>query len=72
MNLLVSFLIFTLIAWLATPFVGYRFFEVQPDSPAAAAGLKSGDAILAVDGRQNEFFGEAASSRTSASRSARP
>ena len=57
MNLLVSFLIFTLIAWLATPFVGMRFFEVQSDSPASRAGLVSGDAILAVDGRQNEFFG---------------
>jgi regulator of sigma E protease len=58
MNLLVSFLIFTLIAWLATPFVGLRFFEVQPGSPAATAGLQPGDAILAVDGHQNEFFGE--------------
>ena len=46
MNLVVAFLIFTVIAWLATPFVGLRFFEVQPGSPAAAAGLQSGDAIL--------------------------
>jgi regulator of sigma E protease len=58
MNLVVSFLIFTMIAWLATPFVGLRFYEVQPDSPAASVGLRPGDAILAVDGRQNEFFGE--------------
>ena len=58
MNLVVSFLIFTMIAWLATPFVGLRFFEVQPGSPAASVGLQPGDAILAVDGRQNEFFGE--------------
>ncbi len=58
MNLVVSFLIFTLIAWLATPFVGLRFFEVQPDSPAASVGLQPGDAILAIDGHQNEFFGE--------------
>ncbi len=57
MNLLLSFVIFTSIAWLATPFVGLRFQEVQPSSPAAAAGLKPGDAILAVDGRQSEFFG---------------
>ncbi len=57
MNLVVSFLIFTLIAWLATPFVGLRFAEVQPESPAASVGLRSGDAVLAVDGRQNEFFG---------------
>jgi regulator of sigma E protease len=57
MNLIVALVIFSAIAWLATPFVGYRFFEVQPGSPAASAGLRSGDAVLAVDGRQNEFFG---------------
>ncbi len=58
MNLIVAFLIFTVIAWIATPFVGLRFFDVQPDSPAASAGLKPGDAILAIDGRQFEFFGD--------------
>jgi regulator of sigma E protease len=57
MNLLTAFLIFTLIAWLATPFQGVRFSEVQPASPAAAAGLQPGDAILAVNGQQHEFFG---------------
>ena len=38
--------------------MGLRFSVVQPDSPAAAAGLQPGDAILAVDGQQYEFFGE--------------
>jgi len=57
MNLLTAFLIFTLIAWLATPYQGVRFFEVQPGSPAATAGLQPGDAILAVNGVQHEFFG---------------
>ncbi len=57
MNLIVSLVIFTLIAWLATPFIGLRFHEVQAGSPAAAAGLRPGDAILAVDGRRHEFFG---------------
>src|SRR4051794_31160619 len=58
MNLLTAFLIFTVIAWLATPFQGVRFFDVQPGSPAATAGLKTGDAILAVNGVQHEFFGD--------------
>jgi regulator of sigma E protease len=58
MNLLVSLLIFTSIAWLATPYVGLKFFTVEPGSPAAAAGLESGDSILAVDNRKYEFFGE--------------
>jgi regulator of sigma E protease len=55
MNLLLAFAIFTVIAWLATPYVGLRFSVVQPGSPASAAGLRPGDAILAVDGHQNEF-----------------
>lgn len=58
MNLMTAFLIFVFIAWLATPLMGLRFSVVQPDSPAAAAGLQPGDAILGVDGRQYEFFGE--------------
>src|SRR5262249_26262541 len=46
-----------LIAWLATPYQGIRFSGVQPGSPAAAAGLQPGDAILAVNGIQHEFQG---------------
>ena len=56
MNVLVAFVIFTGIAWLASPFVGVRFFEVQPGSPAATAGLQPGDAIIAVDGTQYQFI----------------
>ena len=59
MNLVTALAIFTMIAWLATPLVGVRFGEVQQDSPAAAAGLVSGETILAVDGQQYEFFGSA-------------
>jgi regulator of sigma E protease len=58
MNLLAAFAIFTLIAWLATPYQGVRFFDVQPGSPAAAAGLEPGDAILAVNGQKHEFFSD--------------
>jgi len=57
MNLLVAFLIFTLIAWLATPFVGLHYDEIQAGSPAAAVGLQPGEAILGIDGQQDEFFG---------------
>ena len=59
MNLLVAFLIFTVIAWLATPFVGLKYDQVQADSPAAAAGLQPGESIRGIDGQQDEFFGDA-------------
>jgi regulator of sigma E protease len=58
MNLITALVIFTAIAWLATPLVGVRFGEVQPDSPAEQAGLVEGESILAVNGRNYEFFGE--------------
>jgi regulator of sigma E protease len=57
MNLVTAFLIFTLIALVATPFVGLRFNEVQPGSPAAAAGLKPGEAIVSIGDGPFEFFG---------------
>ena len=33
-----------------------RFVEVQPDSPAAAAGLQPGEAIVAIDGQRYQFI----------------
>jgi regulator of sigma E protease len=57
MNLLVAFLIFFLIAWLLTPIMGVKIGQVDPNSPAQAAGLQAGDEILAVDGRGYELFG---------------
>ncbi len=56
MNVLLAFVIFTGIAWLASPLVGVRFFEVQPNSPAAVAGLQAGEAIVAIDGQHYQFI----------------
>jgi regulator of sigma E protease len=55
MNVLLAFVIFVSVAAVATPFVGVRFFEVVPGSPAATAGLAPGDAIVAVNGERYEF-----------------
>ena len=52
MNVVLAFLIFTAIAWLATPMVGSRVEGVSPNSPAATAGLQAGDTIVAVDGER--------------------
>ncbi len=57
MNLLLAFLIFTGIAWLASPSFGMTIPAIQPDSPAAAAGLLPGDSIIAVDGHRSDLFG---------------
>ncbi len=56
MNLLLAFVIFTGIAWLATPIAGARFWEVDAGSPAAAAGLQPGDAIVSVNGQEYDIF----------------
>ena len=73
MNILLAFVIFTGIAWLASPLVGVKFFEVQPGSPAAAAGLQPGEAIVAVDGQHYQFIaGPNAIDRVCVSARARP
>jgi regulator of sigma E protease len=56
MNLLLAFVIFTGIAWLATPQGGLTFTEVQAGSPAASVGLVAGDTIVAIDGRSFDLF----------------
>ena len=50
MNLALAFVIFTAIAWLATPQGGLTFNEVVAGSPAALSGLRAGETILAIDG----------------------
>jgi len=50
MNLLLAFVIFTGIAWLATPQGGLTFNEVVAGSPADLSGLRAGETILAIDG----------------------
>jgi regulator of sigma E protease len=56
MNVVLSFVIFAGIALLASPLMGIRFYEIIPGSPAAAAGLQPGDAIVAVDGERYQFI----------------
>jgi regulator of sigma E protease len=56
MNLLLAFGIFTAIAWVATPYIGLKFPTVEAGSPAEAAGLHSGDAIISVNGQRYDFF----------------
>ncbi|MFH0751617.1 MAG: site-2 protease family protein [Chloroflexota bacterium] len=56
MNLVLAFVIFFGIAWLATPQGGLTFAEVQAGSPAEAAGLGAGETILAIDGESFDLF----------------
>ena len=55
-NLVLSFAIFTSIAAFATPYVGLKFDTVEAGSPAEAAGLRGGDAIVSLDGERYDFF----------------
>ncbi|HET9084471.1 MAG TPA: M50 family metallopeptidase [Candidatus Limnocylindrales bacterium] len=56
MNVLLAFVIFTGIVWLASPQVGAKFAEVQQGSPAASAGLQAGETIVAVNGERFQVF----------------
>jgi regulator of sigma E protease len=55
-NLLLAFAIFTGVAWLATPYLGFSVGSVQADSPAATAGVMVGDLIVAVDDKRIDMF----------------
>jgi regulator of sigma E protease len=56
MNVLLSFAIFAGITALASPFMGVRFYDIQPGSPAEQGGLRPGDAIVAIDGERYQFM----------------
>ena len=57
MNVVLAFVIFTGIAGFASPVLGVSFDAVQPDSPAAAAGITGPGRIVAIDGQQFDLFG---------------
>jgi regulator of sigma E protease len=56
MNLVLAFVIFTGIAWLATPQGGIIFNGVVAGSPADLSGLRAGETILAIDGTTFDLF----------------
>jgi regulator of sigma E protease len=56
MNVLLAFVIFTVIAAALEPLVDVRIEQVTPGSPAASAGLVPGDVITGVDGRTFPYF----------------
>ena len=56
MNVVLAFVIFAGIVLLASPQVSFKVGVVQPDSPAAAAGLQAGDTLVAVNGQRSQVF----------------
>jgi regulator of sigma E protease len=56
MNLLLAFVIFFGIAWLAAPQAGLVITEVVDGSPAATVGLRPTETLLAIDGRTFDLF----------------
>ncbi|HEX8941258.1 MAG TPA: site-2 protease family protein, partial [Candidatus Limnocylindrales bacterium] len=57
MNLVLAFVIFFGIAWLANPGGQLSITSVESGSPAARAGLVAGDTLRAVDGQPFDYLG---------------
>jgi regulator of sigma E protease len=57
MNVVLAFAIFTGIALIGDPTLGYKVGAVQPGSPAAAAGIQRGDVVVSIDGTYFGAFG---------------
>jgi len=53
---ILAFVIFAGIAWLASPYAGVKIGGIVPDSPAEAAGLQAGESIYMVDGKRYQFM----------------
>jgi regulator of sigma E protease len=56
MNVLLAFLIFWAIAWLANPTETWAVGQTVPGSPAEQAGLQPGDRLVSVDGFRYDAF----------------
>lgn len=56
MNVLVAFVVFFAIAWLANPTETLTIGSVVPGSPAEAAGLRGGDKLVSLDGVEYDAF----------------
>lgn len=57
-NLLLAFLIFMVIFSIGFPNLSSQIGDVQMDSPAARAGLKTDDTVIAIEGKPVEFWDE--------------
>lgn len=50
MNVLLAFVIFTSIALIGDPTIGFKVGGVQAGSPAEKAGVRAGDVVVSIDG----------------------
>jgi regulator of sigma E protease len=57
MNVFLAFAIFTGIALLGDPTLGYKVGAIQTGSPADAAGIQAGDVVVSIDGTYYGAFG---------------